>query len=329
MERFIKYWIANEEIGTSNVTIYGKSVVFSYPCKTHECTNYEAIIQPGIYILETWGAQGGYGGGLGGYSRGVIEVKRAKNLYIFVGSKGTTIDKKFGSTPAAFNGGARGFSAHSSSNGGRSAGSGGGGTDIRTNGNSTNNRIIVAGGGGGSSFYQNIRKGGSGGGSSGVSVTNPNAQGATQNSPGIGTNPIGSSNVGTCSGDFGVGGYSSRSNTFGGGGGGWYGGSSGEAGDGVGAGAGGSGYVLTDASYKPSGFEYSDNNFLSFTILIDGDSFMPVCERKYSENHSVKGRTGNGCVRITLHSNLNYAITYNCDDSHSFLFYFSVFLISC
>ena len=220
MENAIKSWLKNKEKGTVKVNFYNNSFVFSYPCQTHDCTYYEAILHPGTYIFETWGAQGGYNGGLGGYSRGVIQFSYARKINIHIGSMGLSAECESKIIDAGFNGGGKALAHSNQQNGCRYAGSGGGATDIRMHGNTLYNRVIVAGGGGGSTqdpggFY----KGGSGGGSNGVSTTNIPSQAANKTSPGIGDNPIGSSECGTNSGEFGNGGYSTRSgSTYGGGG---------------------------------------------------------------------------------------------------------------
>lgn len=88
------------------------------------------------YILEVWGAQGtskNAAGGLGGYSKGEIKLKKGDTLNLYVGGCS-------GTSAGGWNGGG--------STGG-SAGGGGGGTDIRLGGDALTDRIIVAGGGGG------------------------------------------------------------------------------------------------------------------------------------------------------------------------------------
>lgn len=87
---------------------------------------------PGYYKLETWGAQGGnvpdYSGGYGGYSRGIIMLKKYTNLYINIGGQGVTsttyeANKKIG---GGYNGGGYGY--HYNDN--VLAGGGGGATHI-------------------------------------------------------------------------------------------------------------------------------------------------------------------------------------------------------
>lgn len=88
------------------------------------------------YILEVWGAQGtskNATGGLGGYSKGEIKLKKGDTLNLYVGGCS-------GTSAGGWNGGG--------STGG-SAGGGGGATDIRLGGDELTDRIIVAGGGGG------------------------------------------------------------------------------------------------------------------------------------------------------------------------------------
>ena len=136
----------NEE----NITNDGLSYILKYPCKDNrvECTSYYSMFQPGNYIFEVWGAQGGFNGGHGGYSFGLITLTSRTPVYITIGSEGDEIDSKNGFTTAAFNGGGIGHSDHSSEYS-RSAGSGGGATDIKFNYNTNMHRALVAGGGGG------------------------------------------------------------------------------------------------------------------------------------------------------------------------------------
>lgn len=113
----------------------------------------------GYYLLEVWGAQGGYnpsavrqGGpsrlpvpGSGAYVSGYVNLAAGTTLNIYVGGTPTTRD-------AGFNGG--GTAGTSTPSGGGQFG-GGGATDIRQGGTALTDRIIVAGGGGGVSYYGN------------------------------------------------------------------------------------------------------------------------------------------------------------------------------
>lgn len=111
----------------------------------------EVTLNPGKYILECWGAQGGYRtdsskGGKGGYSVGTIDLQASTKLFVYVGGQATT-------TSGGFNGGG----SRSSYNGG--------GSDIRIGQDSLYARVIVAGGGGSDGSTSNAGAAGGGGGS--------------------------------------------------------------------------------------------------------------------------------------------------------------------
>ena len=124
------------------------------------------VFQPGNYLVECWGAQGGMGccngelkrhGGNGAYCSGVLTLNRVTTLYIYVGGKGNNavcgqnvcINQEGG-----FNGGGKGgCDPHDDDD----AASGGGASDIRLISDEDNertmslrSRIIVAAGGSGS-----------------------------------------------------------------------------------------------------------------------------------------------------------------------------------
>lgn len=192
----------------------------------------------GDFTLEVWGAQGGVrsgGGGLGGYSKGTLNIASGTILYIYPGGSG--VYNASGLSAGGFNGGGN------SASGGEAQGGGGGATHIATTvgqlstlSGSSSSVLIVAGGGGGS---DNNSSGGSGGGATGTTgTTNPTyngtpGSGGTQAAAGCAT-----TNATTC-GAFGKGGLGG--NSYGAGGGaGWYGGGGGWYDSG---GGGGSGYL--------------------------------------------------------------------------------------
>ena len=116
-----------------------------YPYKGQSQT---VTLDPGLYRLRCWGAQGGsysssYQGGAGGYSEGVIKLKESTTLYLYVGGQPS------GSTRAGFNGGGTG-EYHEFIGVWTDPQGGGGGTDIRIGSTSLYARVIVAGGGAGS-----------------------------------------------------------------------------------------------------------------------------------------------------------------------------------
>ncbi|MDR2336815.1 MAG: IPT/TIG domain-containing protein [Candidatus Nomurabacteria bacterium] len=174
------------------------------------------------YRLDVWGASG-FQGGLGGYSRGVINSSGM--VHVYVGGAGS-------GTAGGWNGGGAMRSISSDGNNG----GGGGATDIRTtagawnNTSSLNSRVIVAGGGGGrvaaTGSYE-VSHGGGTGGSDAVylwpGTLSARINGGGQTSTGGFPEFNNPGNV-ACSagyGGFGIGGNSERAS----GGGGWYGGS--------------------------------------------------------------------------------------------------------
>lgn len=145
----------------------------------------------GEYLLELWGAQGGYAvghpnhrtpqnkpisqakGGLGGYTKGKIKLKAAQVLYVFVGGQGNPY---VGSSTLRITGGFNGGGSSDGCNTDGGGGGGGGATHISTENSilqscSPPSVLIVSGGGGGAwgckgISYSNARglsEGGNGG----------------------------------------------------------------------------------------------------------------------------------------------------------------------
>lgn len=140
-------------------------------------------------------------------------------------------------------------------------------TEYNSDQESLLSRIIVAGGGGGQGRYNSF--GGAGGGTSGNWC---NDGWGTNNGPGTQTGTPAQSPAG---GGFGYNGVGRIENSgYGGSGGnGWYGGN-GTIPDGGGdddkGGCGGSGYVLTETSYKPTGYIPDERYWLTETVLTTG-----------------------------------------------------------
>ena len=256
-----------------------------------------ATLDPGKYILECWGAQGGsyssYSGGAGGYSIGTITLSQRTNLYIYVGGQPAT-QTSTGATSGGFNGGGAGCSrTYNYSTYGQG---GGGASDIRIGQDSFYARVIVAGGGGGSSSEDSFTTKYGGGISGGSSVS---GYGATQTS--AGTNGL-----------FGQGGAATTSGTnynygSGGGGGGFYGGgacsSYSDSTNYRTYNGGGSGYVYTSntASNYPSGCLLNSSYYLTDTQTIAGNqSFLAP------SGSTETGHSGNGYVRITKLTDVIY-----------------------
>lgn len=228
----------NYGIGTHTIQVYGTSsgglrtqtatLTFTIkqnfvPFEQEYLSNgsyHTVTLQPGKYLFETWGAQGGNStGGYGAYAKGEITLTAARTFYIYVGSS------------AGYNGG--GISNYSYS-------TGGGATDIRTSNGSWNDitslrsRIIVAAGGGGKGGSSINSAGGAGGtltGLDGTRYCGAPGTGGTQTSGGLSPRPYG---YGSTNGAFGVGGNGDRIAS----------GTSGSSGgsSGTSSGAGGGGY---------------------------------------------------------------------------------------
>lgn len=249
-----------------------------------------ATLDPGKYILECWGAQGGsyssYSGGAGGYSIGTITLSQRTNLYIYVGGQPAT-QTSTGATSGGFNGGGAGCSrTYNYSTYGQG---GGGASDIRIGQDSFYARVIVAGGGGGSSSEDSFTTKYGGGTSGGSSAS---GYGATQTS--AGTNGL-----------FGQGGAATTSGTnynygSGGGGGGFYGGgacsSYSDSTNYRTYNGGGSGYVYISntASNYPSGCLLNSSYYLTNAQTISGNQNF-----QSPTGDTETGHVGNGYVKIT------------------------------
>ncbi|HBF2744254.1 TPA: hypothetical protein KN236_003718 [Clostridioides difficile] len=228
------------------------------------------ILKPGKYKFECWGSSGGinnsswYTDAKGGYSKGEITLKKQTTLYVYVGESGFASSSTSNNTKSGFNGGGKGY-LNQQVMGTYYSMYGGGATDIRLVGGAWDNeqgllsRIIVAGGGGGSYHPYTGGAGGGLAGGTGYSANDRHRPGGTQYQGGIGR-------VSTENGSFGKG-CSAKDSTGEGGGGGWFGG----AGmNGVGAGEGGSGYVLTKDSYKPTGYTPTSEYYFDNVVMESG-----------------------------------------------------------
>lgn len=265
----------------------------------------------GTYKLECWGAQGGNAGyysynhsiangGKGGYSTGVITLSSSVIVYLYTGGQGgSTIGNKLdqnsvATAPGGFNGG--GIANQ------MGAAGGGGASDIRVGQDSLYARIIVAGGGGGggnASSSTLLSYGGNGGGTTGGTPSNQH----NNRTPGKGGTQTGitASRSSSISAGFGNGAGGTGENLRGAGGGGWYGGTMGENSTG---GGGGSGYVYTSstASNYPSGCLLNSTHYLSSASTIAGDTSFTS-----PTGSSETGHSGNGYIRITVQSIVNWA----------------------
>ena len=272
---------------------------FAYTGKAQSVT-----LEPGKYVLECWGAQGGYRsnssyGGKGGYSTGTLTLTQKTTIYIYVGGSGNSVTSASNSIyPGGFNGGGYRYNYKG----------GGGATDIRIGSASLYARVIVAGGGGsdGSSGYSGGYAGGVSGargnfgcGSYGYggsqtasysSLSAINSQGTTNSSS-------------NCAAGFGFGGFGCyyASGYGGAGGGGWYGGQGtypDGSGDDDGGGGGGSGYVYTSssASNYPQGCLLNSSYYLSDASNLSGNESF-----KSPSGSTETGHSDNGYCRITCY----------------------------
>ena len=292
-----------EYFGSRNVEVIDPVVTnFS----SYDIVQSYTVMNDGYYQLEVWGAQGGDAtgsdgstrvGGYGGYSTGVVELKKDETLYIGVGGKGVT-----GTSTSTQNGGYNG-----GGNGLYHGGSGGGATHISTSRKVLSNLskgdvLIVAGGGGGAAVTNSVNcsDGGHAGGYIGNSA-NVNACTDTLGANGYGTGGTqgagGGSSATGATGSFGLGASYNQTNSSygtGGGGGGLYGGGASTL---AGAG-GGSGYVgnerlLTYSSIKKGMYCY--NCQTSDDASIFTGSVAVVSDTPTSKT----AKTGAGYARIT------------------------------
>ncbi len=271
-------------------TALEQSVDFNY---TGDVQTY-IVPHDGSYKLEAWGAQGGaaWGGGdsngrgQGGYTSGIVELKKGTVLYIYVGREGEVATNANASK--SFNGGGASRDA-GLLNDSHQGGQGGGATDFRLQGgtwdsvSSLQRRILVAGGGGGTGCASVLNPRGDGGGLIGKSTYNNHpsytgamAYGGTQSAGGSGYY----SNNNNRTGGFGFGANGSQCGA--GGGGGYYGGGSVYTGGGGGGSSFVTGYPGADTTYRHL------HNGLNFTnvSMVQG------------------GNTGNGKARITPQNNI-------------------------
>ena len=186
---------------------------FSFFCSN---SSQKISLDKGIYKFDVYGASGGGNiGGKGGYSSGILILKKEEFFYVYVGCRGS--DDRIGGFNGGGNGGKGGFFSNQKLDNG---GGGGGSSDIRIDPNDLDSRIIVAGGGGGSCGLS-----WSGGGDGGGLIGGASPQAYSSITPLLGGNQTGgyqklygqdaidSQHTGNHSGEG-----------DGGGGGGWYGG---------------------------------------------------------------------------------------------------------
>lgn len=316
----------------------------SYPSKKEYEFNYtggmqQVTVPAGIYTLEVWGAQGGAGGGLGGYSKGTVTLTSATTLYIGVGGQG-------GSNYGGFNGGGSGREG------------GGGATHIATSSGvlsglagNTSSVLLVAGGGGATA----PAAGGAGGGANQAGTAGTDRCGTPGQGGTLTSGGSGGSNHGY-SGSFGqggsAGGCSYSSNGSAGGGGGYYGGGGGghdcpryndydDSGAGGGSGyakntlkdvtgltgnRSGNGYAKivriggTDGAYDPSGLTYNVDNagyYYYKSLYESGQLTRADLVRIFGEElvYQMFANKGNVSTKTNFTNWNGIQSKYNCDVS--------------
>lgn len=316
----------------------------SYPSKKEYEFNYtggmqQVTVPAGIYTLEVWGAQGGAGGGLGGYSKGTVTLTSATTLYIGVGGQG-------GSNYGGFNGGGSGREG------------GGGATHIATSSGvlsglagNTASVLLVAGGGGATG----PAAGGAGGGANQAGTAGTDRCGTPGQGGTLTSGGSGGSNHGY-SGSFGqggsAGGCSYSSNGSAGGGGGYYGGGGGghdcpryndydDSGAGGGSGyakntlkdvtgltgnRSGNGYAKivriggTDGAYDPSGLTYNVDNagyYYYKSLYESGQLTRADLVRIFGEElvYQMFANKGNVSTKANFTNWNGIQSKYNCDVS--------------
>lgn len=316
----------------------------SYPSKKEYEFSYtggmqQVTVPAGIYTLEVWGAQGGAGGGLGGYSKGTVTLTSATTLYIGVGGQG-------GSNYGGFNGGGSGREG------------GGGATHIATSSGvlsglagNTASVLLVAGGGGATG----PAAGGAGGGANQAGTAGTDRCGTPGQGGTLTSGGSGGSNHGY-SGSFGqggsAGGCSYSSNGSAGGGGGYYGGGGGghdcpryndydDSGAGGGSGyakntltdvtgltgnRSGNGYAKivriggTDGAYDPSGLTYNVDNagyYYYKSLYESGQLTRADLVRIFGEElvYQMFANKGNVSTKTNFTNWNGIQSKYNCDVS--------------
>ena len=278
--------VTEPHVDPTTYTLHAKRVTVSgYEKNLGYNGNVQTIIIPydHEYLLEVWGAQGGAGGGRGGYSYGTVYLEKGTILYAYAGGSGAN---------GGFNGG-----------GSSRVGKGGGASDIRIGTDSLYSRVIVAGGGGGHGSdgcaAGAVGGGLNGGGSSASGSCGTQAGGGTQTDGGT----YGKYNkaIGTI-GKFGIGANAPTSggNYFGGGGGGgWYGGGSGATSGWSNGGGGGSGFIYTsETAYvieNAKEWLLDSKYYLTNANTVSGSNYF-----KSPTGTMETGHSGNGYVKVTI-----------------------------
>ncbi|MCR5223596.1 MAG: InlB B-repeat-containing protein [Bacilli bacterium] len=292
---------AHYSLKVNNFTYTGREQTFTVPCV-------------GTYRLELWGAQGGNSangtsiGGKGGYTSGVIQLKKDQKLYIYTGRTAYGSYNRTG----GWNGGGNSIDEYSQS------AAGGGSTDVRlVNGswndfNSLKSRIMVAAGGGGaaSALSGNSSYSGHGGAAGGLNgYTGVTFSGSTSQTGGGASQTTAGG-----SGGFGYGGAGTGSQSAGGGGGYFGGGGASYCAPAGGGSSFISGHTGCNAILESStsGSVRTSNQSVHYskliftnTVMIDGTGYNwtnvkgSYVGQPQPDGTTSAGHTGNGYARIT------------------------------
>ena len=269
------------------------STIYNYEYDDENLEQTFTAPENGYYLLEIWGAQGGYAlcnnskcgsPGYGGYAKGAVYLNDGDTLYINIGGQGQNGQFRANAL-GGYNGGGSGSSDGSDD---EASGGGGGATHIATSSgllstfeNNKTELLIVAGGGGGASYSYAT---GSGGGYCGGITSTTSQNPVNQNigyAFGIGENGVGAAD----------------SDGVAGGGGGYYGGYANNV-SAKSSGSGGSGYIGNSilisigTDFKVMygyGVEETTENDIS---TVSTSSYSTLAE-------SGKAKAGDGYARIT------------------------------
>ncbi|MBR1416354.1 MAG: hypothetical protein IJ572_00860 [Bacilli bacterium] len=285
---------------------------FAYEGKEEQFT----VPLNGIYILETWGAQGGSTpgnkvGGYGAYSIGVVSLTKGQKLFINVGGAGTNGTSTTGDYTGGYNGG--GNSYHWLNNNTYNA-SGGGATHIAMKSGTlaslgytqavTNEMLLIASGGGGGAYYYASNENANGGSAGGIKGINGGKSSSTNGREGYGATQSAGGSFASgsrgapSSGSFGKGGNSSTASNNGGGsggGGGYYGGGGSTV-----AGAGGGSSYIASSNLKSLNTITKHMTCYNCTTS-DEKSTKTISTTNVSSNPiSDYAKSGNGYAKVTL-----------------------------
>ena len=303
------YGFAGWEVVSGDAIVSGNNITFGledasvkalWVQETYEFayTGSEQIfIAPvtGYYKLEVWGASGGAGktggvaGGNGGYSTGLIKLKKEEKIYINVGGEGETASTMSYASKGGYNGGGNGRGTGT----GKYGSGGGGATHIATKSGllstleNYKSSILIVAGGGGAGFNHSSSSLDAAGGQAGGFMANGNEGGNQVNGAAFG---CGDSNNGNGSG----------------GGGGYYGGGIGS--DSTSSG-GGSGYIGNILLTNKSMYCYNCNESNGYSTK----TISTTCSNSSATSNCSK--KGNGYAKISfVSSNINNIDSFSVND---------------